>query len=263
TGKIAGDRHTIAVAAQAARPRDHCFVRRVAVGSDHGERKVEPRRGLDERSGDVVAVADVSDLLRCQRPAHLLERDAVGQDRTGMRAVGERVDDRLLRGVREIREVSMSAQTRDYTVNVTVQHARRLANSLAHAELDILLAQRRRGAAEAGDPDLEGHARAVGWALEEHRDMATRKRPSAPGACLDLVRQVEHPAELGRLEVRNVEEVPAKKTAHSRIMMPLPSEVRTWVRTCLPPRPASPPGRGLNRTRAADREAAPRRGGAG
>src|SRR2546430_14679547 len=123
-----------------------------------------------------------------------------------MRAVGQRVDDRLLRGVRELREVSMSAQTRDYTVNVTVQHARGVADRLAHAELDILLAQRCGGAPEARDPDLEGHARAAARALEKHRDMATRKPASAPGACLEPVRQGEHPAELCRLEVPNVQE---------------------------------------------------------
>ncbi len=50
--------------------------------------------------------------------------------------------------------------------------------------------------------------------LEKHRDVAPYQRPLIPGAGFDPAGQVDDPAEVGRLEVGDVEEIPASKTAH-------------------------------------------------
>src|SRR4029077_14838065 len=90
---------------------------------------------------DVVAIADVDDPLLAERAGRLLEGHEVGKDLTGMRAIGEAVDDRLLGGGRELEQVSVAAHAGDDPVDVTIEAAGCVADRFAPAELDVLLAE--------------------------------------------------------------------------------------------------------------------------
>ena len=108
----------------------------------------------------------------------------------------------------------MGAQTRDYAVDVTIEDAGGVRDRLPDAELDVVLGQGGRRAAQPGDPDLERDARAVGRLLEEHGDVAPVERPLGPSAGLDRVGEVEDLAELGSIEIGQVDEVASLERSH-------------------------------------------------
>src|SRR5437870_4373940 len=110
-------------------------------------------------------------MLLGQVAANLLESHQVGQDLTRMGTVGQGVDDRLLRPVRELEEVGMRAQARDDPVYVAVEHTCRVGDRLPKPELDVLPCQRSDGSAEPCDSNLERDPSAVRWPLEQHRDV--------------------------------------------------------------------------------------------
>ena len=63
----------------------------------------------------------------------------------------------------------MALQAGHDQVHVALQHPGRVRDGLPLTELDVVLAQGDGLATEAGDPDLEGDAGAVGGLLEKHR----------------------------------------------------------------------------------------------
>src|SRR5690349_11204767 len=97
-----------------------------------------------------------------------------------MGPVGEGVDDRLVRGARELEQVRMRAQTRDDAVHVTVEDSRGVAHGLSESELHVLAGEGGDAAPEPGDPDLERDAGPVRRTLEEHGDVAALQGPLAP-----------------------------------------------------------------------------------
>src|SRR3989442_15693955 len=108
----------------------------------------------------------------------------------------------------------MGAQTRDHSVDVTVEQLGGVGDSVAEAPLDVVLGPRRGRAAEPGDAHLKRDTRPVRWLLEEHGDMAALKRPFRPLAGLDLVGQVEELAQLPPVEVGEVDEVATLQRNH-------------------------------------------------
>src|SRR5207245_9883882 len=108
----------------------------------------------------------------------------------------------------------MGAQTRDHSVDITVEHLGGVGDRLPDAQLDVVLGQRRGRAAEPGDAHLERDTRPVRWLLEEHGKMAALKRPFRPLAGLDLVGQVEELAQLPPVEVGEVDEVATLQRNH-------------------------------------------------
>jgi len=107
-------------------------------------------------------------------------------------------------------EVLMCAQTRNYPIDVTVEDASRVAHRLANAQLDVMLGQDRCGSAQAGNPHLEGDPRPVRRRLKQHRYVPALERPLSPPSCPYRQREVEHVAQLGRVEIGDVEKVAAR-----------------------------------------------------
>jgi hypothetical protein len=66
----------------------------VAARRRDGDRRTGERGGLHETHCDVVAVAEIRDLLACERAAVFGNRHEIRDALAGMVAVGERVDDR-------------------------------------------------------------------------------------------------------------------------------------------------------------------------
>ena len=108
----------------------------------------------------------------------------------------------------------MCTQTRDDPIHVTVEDASRIADCLANAKLNVVLGQRRGRPAQPGYPHLERDAGSVRGPLKEHRDVPALERAFSPTPSLDRMRKVEHLTQLRRLEISDVEEVAAQKTAH-------------------------------------------------
>jgi hypothetical protein len=80
---------------------------------------------------------------------------------------GEHVDHRDQRGLGELGNgLVRSGADRDRR-HIAGEDAGRVADRLAPGELQLLAPQHDRGAAELGDPDLEGDAGARGGPLEE------------------------------------------------------------------------------------------------
>src|SRR5260370_41635129 len=109
----------------------------------------------------------------------------------------------------------MAAQARHYTVHVPVQNPGGVADAFAITELDVRLAQRCPGTAQARDRHLERDTRAVRGSLEEHRDVAAGQRAQRPPPGLDVVREVEQRPKLLGFEVADVEKITAEKTVHA------------------------------------------------
>src|SRR5712691_5742007 len=132
-----------------------------------------------------------------------------------MGAVGESVDDRLLSGGGKLDQIWVAAQARDYTVHIPVQNPGGVADALAIAKLDVLLAQRRPRTPQACDRNLERDARAVRGSLEEHRDVAAPQRAQRPAPGLDVMREVQQSPKLRGFEIADVEKITAEKTVHT------------------------------------------------
>src|SRR5256885_9024475 len=97
-----------------------------------------------------------------------------------MGAVGQGVDDRLVRGRRELEQVRVAAQPRDYAVDVPIEDSCRVADGLPDAQLDVLLGKGRGVSAQPRDANLEGDPGAMRGFLVEHRDMAAVDVPARP-----------------------------------------------------------------------------------
>src|SRR5262249_30129588 len=110
----------------------------------------------------------------------------------------------------------MGAQPGHDSVDVPVQDPGGVADALAIAELDVLLAERRSGPAKPRDPDFDGDPRPVRRPLEQHRYVAAGERPLGPAARLDLVRQVQNAPQLSGVEIANIQKIAAGKALHTR-----------------------------------------------
>ena len=94
-----------------------------------------------QRAGDVVAVADVRDRDAVQVAEALAQREQVGERLARVVQRGEAVDDRYLRGVRELGNRRVRASPDHDRVDVARQHPGRVPDRLAR----VRAAARRRG----------------------------------------------------------------------------------------------------------------------
>ena len=134
-------------------------------------RDAELRRRMHERSGDVVAVADVGERAPLAVAPVLAQRQHVGQRLAGMLLVAQRVDDVQSRAA----AASVLALSCAY---VRITSAAHPAFEVARDVLRAARARRRRipgqvqrVAAELADRDLERRPRAQRGLLEEQRDV--------------------------------------------------------------------------------------------
>ena len=86
-----------------------------------------------------------------------------------MRALGEAIDHRHVGMVGKLDEVLMLENADDDGVDETRQHARRVGDGLAAAELHFLAGEHHRLAAEFSHGEVKRHARARRRLIEDHR----------------------------------------------------------------------------------------------
>ncbi len=139
-------------------------------------RRAQHRRGLRERGGNVVAVADEGNRAAAQAAEPFGQRQAVGQRLAGMLFVGQRVDDaQPRRGVGESLETRLRERADDRSGDPALEVAGDVGDGLAAAERNVF---RRldRVAAELADRNLERRARAQRRLLEEQRNVQALER---------------------------------------------------------------------------------------
>ena len=194
---------------------------------------------MAQRDGDVVAVSDVRHLAVLEAAEALPDGEQVGQDLAGVLDLGQGVDDRNAGEPGQLAEVGVMTQPGHHQMHVTFEDAGRVRHRLAHAYLNVLLAERDRCSAQPRDPHLEGDPGPVRWLLEEHGHELARQGPLLPATRFDLAGQVQNGEELRSIEVGNAQEV-ASPERHRGI--------HPWNASgpCRTPHPPSslPPARG-------------------
>jgi len=166
--------------------------------------------GNRQRTGDVVAVADVGEAEAGEIATALAQGEQVGKGLAGMVERGERVDDGHLGRGGELGHRLVGAGADHDRVDVAREHPRRVANRLATRELQFVAAQDQRRRAELGDADLEGDPGPGRGLLEDEGDAAAHE--SLPAKALTPTGfqrggAVEQLAELEGAELFSGEEV--------------------------------------------------------
>ena len=108
-----------------------------------GDDDLEPRQAaqLDQRVGDVVAVADVREPEPVQAAEALLERERVGERLAGMMRVREGVHDRHVGRGGDLLDRLLRERPDHDRGRVAREHARRVGDRLAPAELELVRAE--------------------------------------------------------------------------------------------------------------------------
>ena len=122
----------------------------------------------------------------------LRHRKRVGENLTRVQKIGERVDHRHTPRCRQPLHFTMIEGAHDQPMDKPRQHPRRILNRLTAAELNIVLIQKKRIAAELMNPDLKRNPRARRRLGKNHRPRLARERSRcAAGAALpfQLARQ--------------------------------------------------------------------------
>ena len=93
-----------------------------------------------------------------------------------MQQIGEAIDHRHVGVLRELLDVLVRERADHDAVHVARQHARRVGNRLAAAELDVARREEERVSAELKRADLERHARARARLHEDHGERFSGER---------------------------------------------------------------------------------------
>ena len=157
----------------------------------------------------VRAVADVGEGAARERSQPLGNCLQVGEDLAGVELVGQRVDHRDGRRLREFLDALLARSAPGDRGDLAGQHPRDIRDRLAAPDVRLGGVDLKRQAAEFGDADGEGHAGAQAWLVEEQGD-CLRPGEGTEGltVCLHRLRQVNDLGLLGRGEVVVAEEVP-------------------------------------------------------
>jgi len=188
----------------------------VATGKTEDEVEAELPGGVKERGADVVAVPRPDDAAAGDRAAVLLVGHHVGHDLAGMARVGQPVDHRHRRIVRELLERRLLEGPDHDRVHEPRQDLRRVRDRLAVPELHLGAREHEAVPAHLPDTDVEAHAGPCRGLLEDQCHHPTGQRPIRVGHPLRRVaasrlhrdRPIEDlPQSLRRRHVQ-VEEVP-------------------------------------------------------
>ena len=176
------------------------------LGAGEPQRKAEADGGVNPARRDVVAVAAPGHDLAGDRPLLFLQGHHVGHDLARVRGVGQPVDHRHGRVARQLVELLRLVGADHDRVDIARQHARRVGDGLAAAELAVGGVQKDRIAAELAHRHLERDAGPGRRLLEDHRQGLAGERPVAPAVLVGDA-DIEDAAQLGAVELVDVEEV--------------------------------------------------------
>ena len=124
-----------------------------------------------------------------------------------MQQVGEPVDHRHVGVLRQLLDVLVRERADHDAVDVARQHARRVGDRLAAAELHVARREKERVSAELVGADLERDARARARLHEDHRERLSRERLLVVRAGAHPLGEREQAVELVAGEVGNGEKV--------------------------------------------------------
>jgi hypothetical protein len=181
------------------------------------DRRVHPGRR------DVVAVADPGDRPAGNGAPGLLERQDVGNDLTGMAAIGQAVDHGDCGIVRKLGQRGVQVRAHHERIGIAREHLRRIGNRLAAAELGVGVIETDRLPAELTHGDIEGDARACRRLLEDHDEdhvldaLRLERLRNALAGLLHLVRHVDDTAQHARVDAVEIEEVAGRLQANTGI----------------------------------------------
>ena len=202
-------------------------VGQVALGGCRDEVHARSGRYPHQRVADVVSVAEVRDADALERAEALPDRHRVGERLERMGRVGEPVDDRDRRVLRELVDLGLVERADRDRAQEAREDERGVAGRLAARELEVCRRDVERHPAELGDPDLRADPCPRRRLAEDEPDGATGQDPQLPPARaldLELVREVERRAELVGAPVGDPREAPALERVgdpgHGAIVLP-------------------------------------------
>src|SRR5262245_26433234 len=174
--------------------------------------ELEAVGGMHPRRQHIVGIARPGHGLAADRAAMLLEGHNIGQHLAGMRAMGQAVDHRHGRMLRELEQHVVIERADHDAVDIAREHARGVSNRLAAAELHLLAGERDRLAAELAHGDIEGDARAGRRAIEDHGQRLALERRLAGGAfALEThfhgAARLDHAAQILRADIAEIDKM--------------------------------------------------------
>src|SRR4051794_17480642 len=152
-------------------------------------------------------------------PLMFLERHHVGHHLAGMREPRQSVDHRHSRVACQLDQCLVIENADHDGVDIAGQHARRVGDCLAAAKLHLLTGEHDDIAAELAHRDIERYPGAGGGLVEDHRQRLARKglvgeRAIALDALLHGAALLDHPAQFGDRNFRQIEKMPQRRSAH-------------------------------------------------
>ncbi|AHZ22785.1 hypothetical protein BM92_09080 [Haloferax mediterranei ATCC 33500] len=160
---------TVGALPSSSRLVEYLVVYRVSRRRRHRQVDTGHRTAEDERLADVVAVANPRRLHFLERADVFADGEQVGERLTRVGVVGQAVDDGCAGVFGDFEQVVVVEQAGHDGVAVATQHAGRIGERFAVAELDVFGAEKERVTAQLGHPRFEGDTRAGARLLEEHR----------------------------------------------------------------------------------------------
>ena len=136
------------------------------------EQKAEGKflRQLEPGIRDVIAVADIHDLLCRPKTSRFLEREDIGEYLAGMEEVRHRIDDGDAGTLRKLDAGLVTDRARHDDVIVPREDGSDIVHGFPGGNADGLLLQEYGMAAELGHPHLKGNARAERFFFKYQRD---------------------------------------------------------------------------------------------
>lgn len=131
-----------------------------------------------------------------------------------MQQISQPIDHGHVRELRELLDVLMREGADHDAVNVARQHARRVGDRLAAAELYVARREKERVPAKLVGAHFEGDTRSRGRFHEDHREGLPSERLARVFAAAHSLGEVEEREQLGRGEVGDREEVAVLGRGH-------------------------------------------------
>jgi hypothetical protein len=146
---------------------------------------------------NVVAVADVSQLLPLEAAEFFVEREVVGQRLAGVIALAQCVDYRDRGPLGQLVERALRESAGHDGVDPAIEVARHVADGLALANPSVAVILENVAAAELLDGQLKRHSGAQRRLFEEQRDIAARQIMGVrPGPGFDVASERKQVVEL-------------------------------------------------------------------